>query len=336
MANTIAKDTTNNVDDDTLSIIAAMRTQEDEVSPCYHYLQRSSVIDESCRASMVSWYQRSGKALKLSPDTIWSAISYFDRYLSSGKGKSNAALEDKYKFQLAAIASFYIAVKAREDVILSANTLSKLCKGYYQENDILELEEDILFALDFRLATPTAMEFVQHYMKLLPQEVDISCVLKDCQEKIAYTSTDFYFTFFKPSVIGASCLASTLIGKDLLTNKQRQTFYLHLANTSNLIDIIEAEKKLVAEYKEESISNTVSKASNKTSTTSISTPSTVSQTSSSTTSSIVSKVRQHQQKMAKSRASAATVSKVTSYRADSIIASPLHHPSCNSHVPRAA
>lgn len=86
------------------------------------------------------------------------------------------------------------------------------------------------------------MEFVQHYMKLLPQEVDISCVLKDCQEKIAYTSTDFYFTFFKPSVIGASCLASTLIGKDLLTNKQRQTFYLHLANTSNLIDILKQRR----------------------------------------------------------------------------------------------
>ena len=85
-------------------------------------------------------------------------------------------------------------------------------------------------------------------------------MLKECQEKIAYTSTDFYFTFFKPSVVGASCLASTLIASDLLllSTKRRQAFYLHLANTSNLIDIMEAEKKLMAGYEE---SVTISKAS---------------------------------------------------------------------------
>ena len=171
---------------------------------------------------------------------------------------------------------------------MSAKTLTKLCKGYYQENDILELEEDILFALHFRLASPTAMEFVQHYMKLLPQDIDISCVLKECQEKIAYTSTDFYFTFFKPSVVGASCLASTLIASDLLSTKRRQAFYLHLANTSNLIDIMEAEKKLMAGYEE---SVTVSKASQTPTTSTSSTASTSIVSSSSTTSSIVYKVR---------------------------------------------
>ena len=112
MSTMITKDTNSNAnDEDTLSIIHAMRTQEDEVSPCYHYLQRSSVIDEKDRTSMVNWCQRSGTALKLSPETVWIAISFFDRYLSSGKGKSSAALQDKYTFQLVAITSFYIAVK---------------------------------------------------------------------------------------------------------------------------------------------------------------------------------------------------------------------------------
>ena len=153
-------------------------------------------------------------------------------------------------------------------------------------------------------------------------------MLKECQEKIAYTSTDFYFTFFKPSVVGASCLASTLIARDLLSTKQRQAFYLHLANTSNLIDIMEAEKKLMAGYEE---SVTVSKASQTPTTSTSSTASTSIVSSSSTTSSIVYKVRQHQKKITKSR-EAAIVSKVTSHYD---FASPLH-PICNSHVPRTA
>jgi hypothetical protein len=173
--------TTNNTQDETLSVIASMRSQEDEVATCYNYLQRSTnhTIDDSCRTSMITWCQQVQRALKLSPETVWIATSFFDRYLSSGKGKSNAALQDKYKFQLAAITSFYISVKLYEDVELSISTLAKLCKGYYKDNDIIECEEDILFALNFRLATPTAMDFVQHYLKLLPSEMNTSSVIKD-------------------------------------------------------------------------------------------------------------------------------------------------------------
>ena len=102
----------NDTNDETLSVLAAMRSQEDEVSACYNYLQNSETeIDYTCRKSMVTWCQQVQKALKLSPETVWIAISFFDRYLSSGKGKSSAALQDKYTFQLTVITCFYTAVK---------------------------------------------------------------------------------------------------------------------------------------------------------------------------------------------------------------------------------
>lgn len=287
----------NDTKDETLSILAAMRSQEDEVSSCYNYLQCSTnhTIDDSCRKSMVVWCQQVQKALKLSPETVWIAISFFDRYLSSGKGKSNAALQDKYNFQLASITSFYIAVKLYEDVELSVSTLAKLCKGYYKENDIIECEEDILFALNFRLATPTAMDFIHHYLKLLPSEMNTSNVLEEVETRVYSTCTDIYFTFCKPSVVAAACLSVVLTSKDLLTLRQREAFYFHLANITDIIDVMEVQNKLMTGHTKPV---SVSKLTKSQPLSSIS--SNASSPSSTTTkkSSIVSKVMKHQKKMA--------------------------------------
>ena len=237
-------------DDKNLSTIDALRRQEDECQNCINFINLSTnnEIDETCRTSMVVYLQKIGKALKLSPETVWMAISFFDRYLSSGKGKSNDALQDKYQFQLVAISSFYIAVKLYEQVELSVGTLAKLCKGYYAESDIIDSEEDILFALDFRLATPTPVEFIRHYMHLLPSDIidNKKNLLKECEKRVEYTSTDIYFTFYKPSCVGASVLTSILLDQDVLsTSTQRQTLYLKLAKMTDLIEVMECQKKLV-------------------------------------------------------------------------------------------
>jgi len=235
-----------NNDDKNLSTIDALRRQEDDVSICINFINLSTnnEITETCRTSMVVYLQKIGKALKLSPETVWIAISFFDRYLSSGKGKSNDALQDKYKFQLVAISSFYIAVKLYEQVELSVDTLAKLCKGYYAKEDILQSEEDILFALDFRLTTPTPMEFIRHYIHLLPSDIIDNKLLKECEKRVEYTSTDIYFTFCKPSCVGASILTSILLDQNVMSSTERQTLYLKLAKMTDLIEVMECQKKL--------------------------------------------------------------------------------------------
>eukprot|EP00571_Detonula_confervacea_P006939 CAMPEP_0172320742 /NCGR_PEP_ID=MMETSP1058-20130122/41293_1 /TAXON_ID=83371 /ORGANISM="Detonula confervacea, Strain CCMP 353" /LENGTH=296 /DNA_ID=CAMNT_0013036069 /DNA_START=131 /DNA_END=1021 /DNA_ORIENTATION=- len=238
------------IDIDIINRIKAMRSQENATSACYNYFQRNSCkdVDKACRESMVVWCQQVQKALKLSPETVWIAISFFDRYLSSGKGKSKQALEDRYKFQLAAITSFYTAVKIYESTELNVVTLAKLCRGFYAESDIISMEKDILFALDWRVSCPTPMEFVRHLLELLPEKIKSSfsdSLLEASQKHMDHTATDFYFTFCKPSVIGASCLVSSLAGTDILSSSQRQTFWLQLSSLTDLIGIMEAQNRLL-------------------------------------------------------------------------------------------
>lgn len=99
-------------DENNLACLKAMCSQEDAIATCnYLKLSPNNIIDEKCRTAMVGWCQQIAMKLNLRPNTLWIAISFFDRYLSSGKGRSRAALRDKYVFQLAAITTFYIAVK---------------------------------------------------------------------------------------------------------------------------------------------------------------------------------------------------------------------------------
>ena len=103
-------------DENNLACLKAMCSQEDAIATCnYLKLSPNNIIDEKCRTAMVGWCQQIAMKLNLRPNTLWIAISFFDRYLSSGKGRSRAALRDKYVFQLAATTTFYIAVKLYED-----------------------------------------------------------------------------------------------------------------------------------------------------------------------------------------------------------------------------
>ena len=250
--------------DDTLSCIQAMRGQGDEVSTCINYLQFSynNSVNVSSRTAMVTWCQQLQKKLKLSPETASFAISFFDRYLSSGKGKSRQALQDKYLFQLSAIVSFYISIKLYEKTELTVDTLVKICKGYYAKADIIETEEEILFSLDYHLATPLPIHFVKEYIKMLPSEVDTTSILDECKERIKDTEKDLYYTFCKPSVAGASFLLDVFVNKNLLSSTQRQEFYLQLSKTVDIIGVMEVQKREVQGTKQGDVSKQVSKKSN--------------------------------------------------------------------------
>jgi len=243
----------NNIDADILGRLEAMRAQEEATSPCYNYFQRSTTskdIDEEGRKTLVIWFQKMQTCLELrSPETAWIATSYLDRYVSSGKGRSQEALQDRHKYQLAAIASFYLAIKIYESAQLP--TLAKLCKGYYKDSEIISAEEDILFALDWRVTAPTPMEFVGVFMEFLPERITsapliLDRLLKDSQEYANSTPTDFSFAFFKPSVVGASCLVSSLTRADILSPSERKEFWLQLARSTDLLEVMDVQNKLLS------------------------------------------------------------------------------------------
>eukprot|EP00581_Thalassiosira_minuscula_P009633 CAMPEP_0183707280 /NCGR_PEP_ID=MMETSP0737-20130205/3894_1 /TAXON_ID=385413 /ORGANISM="Thalassiosira miniscula, Strain CCMP1093" /LENGTH=278 /DNA_ID=CAMNT_0025934897 /DNA_START=286 /DNA_END=1122 /DNA_ORIENTATION=+ len=228
-----------------------MQAQEEMMQSYYYFQQKTcNDIDVSSRNLMAVWCQQLQKILKLCPGTASIAISLFDQYLSSDKGRSQEALQDRYMFQLAAIGSFFIAIKLFETMELDAVTRAELCHNYYTAADILSMEEDILLALNGEVICPTPMEFVRDMMELLPEKIDSTVsqqILETTQEYADHTTTDFFFAFCKPSVVGASCLASALTGSNVLSASERQAFWLDLGRIVDLVDVIEAQNKILEE-----------------------------------------------------------------------------------------
>jgi len=141
---------------------------------CIDYLNETQgriVINRECRARMVEWCYQTIDFFKLSRDTVHVAISCLDRFLSTQQGASY--LLDARLYQLACIASLYIAVKVYEPVELHVSLLVQLCRGSYTAEQILETEQQVLTTLEWAVHPPSAKAFLQLFLALLPRSIGV-------------------------------------------------------------------------------------------------------------------------------------------------------------------
>ncbi|KAL7517871.1 hypothetical protein ACHAWX_002748 [Stephanocyclus meneghinianus] len=203
--------------------ISAMHLQEKKTPRCSNYFQRSRVVDESCRTAMVNWLFQISDALSLNRETVSLAISFLDRFLSSKTACSTQALEDRHKFQLAAITSYYIAVKIFEPVQLGVNMLVKLCRGFYEQSAILAMENDILFSLDWRVSSPTPLDFMRQMLELL--SFNEQSIVENARIHMRNVTSDVHFSTFTPSVVGAACVAMSFRESNVIPSPGQLIFW---------------------------------------------------------------------------------------------------------------
>lgn len=239
---------TNHGHEDTLDRLDAMRVQGETMKVSNYFRNRAAGDDlnESCRGAMVTWIRQVQKTLELSPESVWIGLSYFDRYLASGRGRSREALRSRSQFQLAAITAFYTAVKIHEPVVLGLNTLVQICRETYSKSDVMAMERDLLAALDWRVSCHTPMEFARHLLELLPEELPpraADALLEECRKNVDRTLPDVHFASFAPWVVGTSCLATSLSDSDVLSPSEKQACSSRL---SELCDFNLASKEVAA------------------------------------------------------------------------------------------
>ena len=226
-----------NTDVDILARLDAMIVQESTIH-CNNYFKKSppssivdggDILNESSRKAMVIWITQVQQTLKLNSETVAIAMSFFDRYLSSGRGNSQAVLHNKEQFQLAAITCFYTATKIYEPVVLGLDMLTQICRDTYTKEDIIAMERDILSALQWKVAVHTSMEFIRTLLELVGELAAhahvVDSLLLSCQKHMNNVITQLSLSTCKPSIVGISCLASALTESKLLTVTQKQIIW---------------------------------------------------------------------------------------------------------------
>mmetsp|Transcript_7750 Transcript_7750/g.16592 ORF Transcript_7750/g.16592 Transcript_7750/m.16592 type:complete len:289 (-) Transcript_7750:41-907(-) len=236
-----------------ISRIEAMRSLEGNTKRSHDYFLRSHPVNEQSRKAMIKWCNTVADTLSLRHETVSIAFSYLDRYLSSGNGNSSQVLENRHKFQLAAVACYYIAVKLHESAQVGVNLFVKLCRNVYSAEDILSMEKEILFYLDWKVSGPTPLDFARYLLELLPGSVQSShaeYILQNAEKHLEYATSEMFFSSYNPSIVGVGCIISALKDTEVLSSEEQHLFLEHsskaLALDFRSPEVIEVRRRMLS------------------------------------------------------------------------------------------
>jgi len=217
-----------------LNQLHAMCAKDEQATRCHHnYFTQE--VNEDCRRKMVEWSFTVVDSFNLSRESVWRAMDILDRFLSSGKGSSVKAGENKQSFQLASTVCLYMAVKVHEDVEMTIGFLVKLCRSYYTASEFISMEHDILFALRWSICQTTPLDFARQCLLLQldcfdPETID--CILENTQKQMDLATSDVYFASYKQSSVGIACLGAALVESDVNSAEQEE-FWSQLSSMLN-------------------------------------------------------------------------------------------------------
>ena len=169
-----------------LDTVEAMRRQEETgyrthdylhqqvpVEPSINQPQQATLlgapVDAECRFRMTEWCYQIVDFCKFKRETVAVSMSYLDRFLASTAGRE--ILLDRSKFQLAAMAALYTAIKIHEPEAMEPGLIASLSRGAYNKEQIEAMEFAMLNAIQWRVNPPTAISFVHLYLDLIPNTV---------------------------------------------------------------------------------------------------------------------------------------------------------------------
>ncbi|XP_023646703.2 cyclin-A2 [Paramormyrops kingsleyae] len=138
-----------------------LREMELKLRPKAGYMKKQPDITSSMRAILVDWLVEVGEEYKLQNETLYLAVNYIDRFLSS-----MSVLRGK--LQLVGTAAMLLASKFEEIYPPMVSEFVYITDDTYTKNQVLRMEHLVLKVLSFELAAPTINQFLTQYFLCEP------------------------------------------------------------------------------------------------------------------------------------------------------------------------
>eukprot|EP01128_Nolandella_sp_AFSM9_P002787 TRINITY_DN1317_c0_g1_i1.p1 TRINITY_DN1317_c0_g1~~TRINITY_DN1317_c0_g1_i1.p1 ORF type:complete len:208 (+),score=53.74 TRINITY_DN1317_c0_g1_i1:2-625(+) len=133
---------------------------------------------------------------KLLPETLFLCVNIIDRYLELKAVARN-------KLQLAGITAMLIASKYEEIYAPECNDFVYISDGTYSKDEILQMEQNILAALQFNLNGPSPLHFLRRFSKAADSDYQLHSLSKYL---IELTILDIKLLKYRPSHIAAGAV----------------------------------------------------------------------------------------------------------------------------------
>lgn len=134
-----------------------LREMEEKTRPKAGYMKKQPDITTSMRAILVDWLVEVGEEYKLQNETLYLAVNYIDRFLSS-----MSVLRGK--LQLVGTAAMLLASKFEEIYPPEVAEFVYITDDTYTKKQVLRMEHLVLKVLSFDLAAPTINQFLTQYI----------------------------------------------------------------------------------------------------------------------------------------------------------------------------
>lgn len=116
-------------------------------------------VNEKMRGILLDWLVDVHMKFKLVPETLFLTVNIIDRYLER-------TLIPRQKLQLVGITSMLIACKYEEIYVPEINDFVYVTDKAYNTQEVLEMEGNILSALQFNLTFTSSLRFLERYSHL--------------------------------------------------------------------------------------------------------------------------------------------------------------------------
>lgn len=228
--------------DATATTTSSSSMRSDCSQPSRRRRRREETIDRDCRSRMVEWSYQVSDFCKFQRSTVAMSMNYLDRFLATSSPRAHRALRDRKEFQLVSMTTLYIAIKLFEPLAMDAVLVAQISHGCYSEMDIVEMEQEILKSLGWRVNGPTADAFLKHILALLPpsaygyDETTLLTLLDFSRFQAEVVVSDYDLSLQKPSTVALAAIMNSIEGieKRLFSARSRFQFFQLIAAVSGL------------------------------------------------------------------------------------------------------
>jgi len=246
--------------------LEVMRNQEESTYSRSDYLKETKkksspdeMIDQSCRRKILNWYFQVVGHYHFHRSTVSMAMAYLDQYLSSGK--ATHAIKSRKEYRLAAMTALYLAIKLFEQIEMNASVFATMTRNAYSPEEFARMENEMLFALNWRLNGPPALNFIEHFFALFPNvksrnDEAWETLLNYSRHYAELTLGDYYYAVLKPSTVAICCISTALKQIPTLLRQSGRNIFLKISLISNIdlssCQIKAGEKRLMRLLQESS------------------------------------------------------------------------------------
>eukprot|EP00566_Odontella_aurita_P012130 CAMPEP_0113562118 /NCGR_PEP_ID=MMETSP0015_2-20120614/20351_1 /TAXON_ID=2838 /ORGANISM="Odontella" /LENGTH=497 /DNA_ID=CAMNT_0000463983 /DNA_START=228 /DNA_END=1721 /DNA_ORIENTATION=- /assembly_acc=CAM_ASM_000160 len=169
------------------------------------YMDQQADINAKMRAILVDWLVEVHMKFRLVPDTLYLCINLIDRYCSH-------VSVARSKLQLVGVTALLIACKYEEIYPPEVRDCVYITDRAYNRQEVLDMEQDILQRLRFKITVPTAYPFLLRFLNMTKASQLSRIAANYYMER---TLQEHDLLKFKPSVVAASAVVLALNNPDI-------------------------------------------------------------------------------------------------------------------------